>query len=79
MHGYLWGDVESDREHLAELREGRSSLWRDISTEQMEASGQHEMRNWICLAGAMEGRDVEVLGYAETYLFNSSKCVAVFP
>lgn len=78
MHGYLWGDVEADRAHLRELRDGHFARWRDMSAEQMQVSGQHEMRNWVCLAGAMEGRDVEVLGYAETYVFNSSKCVAVF-
>jgi hypothetical protein len=36
------------------------------------------MRNWISLAGAMEGRSATVLAYAETYIFNSPKCVAVF-
>jgi hypothetical protein len=45
----------------------------------MRASGQHEMRNWICLAGAMEGRRAEILAYAETYIFNSCKCIALFP
>ncbi|MEV4623993.1 hypothetical protein AB0J74_35445 [Asanoa sp. NPDC049573] len=78
MHGYLWGDVESDRVHLEELRSGQFAKWRDMSAEQMQVSGQHEMRNWVALAGALEGRDVEVLGYAETYVFNSSKCVALF-
>lgn len=78
MHGYLWGDVEADRKHLDELASGRFAAWRDIPAGQMQASGQHEMRNWVCLAGAMEGASAEVLGYAETYLFNSSKCVAVF-
>jgi hypothetical protein len=78
MHGYLWGDVEADRAHLGELRSGQFGRWRAMSAEQMQVSGQHEMRNWACLAGAMEGSDVEVLGYAETYVFNSSKCVALF-
>ena len=27
----------------------------------------------------MEGRRAEVLAYAETYIFNSCKCVALFP
>jgi hypothetical protein len=78
MHGYLWGDVEADRVHREELAAGEFSRWRDLPAEKMQASGQHEMRNWICLAGAMEGRKANVLAYAETYLFNSSKCVALF-
>jgi hypothetical protein len=78
MHGFLWGDVESDRQHFEELQAGEQWRWRDIDPARMRASGQHEMRNWICLAGAMEGRKPEVLTYAETYIFNSNKCVAVF-
>jgi hypothetical protein len=78
MHGYLWGDVETDRVHHDELAAGEFARWRDIPAERMQACGQHEMRNWICLAGAMEGRRSEVLAYAETYVFNSSKCVALF-
>jgi hypothetical protein len=78
MHGYLWGDVESDRARYQELKSGRFDVWREISPEQMRASGQHEMLNWVCLAGAMAGRQAEVLAWAETYVFNSSKCVAVF-
>src|SRR5581483_148003 len=78
MHGYLWGDVDSDRQHLEQLRAGQTRLWRKLDPEQVRRSGQHEMRNWICLAGAMDGRTAEVLAYSESYIFNSSKCVAVF-
>ncbi|HLY63954.1 MAG TPA: extradiol ring-cleavage dioxygenase [Chloroflexota bacterium] len=78
-HGYMWGDVDSDREHLEQLRRGEFHVWRDLDEDAIRRSGQHEMRNWICLAGAMEGRRAEVLAYAETYIFNSSKCVALFP
>jgi Catalytic LigB subunit of aromatic ring-opening dioxygenase len=78
LHAHLWGDVESDRMRLQELKTNRFAAWRELSADQMRASGQHEMRNWISLAGAMEGRSATVLAYAETYIFNSPKCVAVF-
>lgn len=47
----------------------------------IEAAGQHELLNWICLAGAMHalGRRAEIVDWVETYVFNSSKCFAVFP
>ena len=34
----------------------------------------------MCLAGAMEelGRKAQVIGYVETYVFNSNKCWALF-
>jgi hypothetical protein len=78
MHGYMWGDVDSDREHLQQLKAGQLRQWRELDPGQMRRSGQHEMRNWICLAGSMEGRTPEVLTYSESYVFNSSKCVALF-
>lgn len=79
VHGFLWGDVEEDRRRYAELKGGEQHKWRDLDARQIRASGQHEMRNWICLAGAMEGRQPEILAFAETYVFNSCKCIAVFP
>jgi hypothetical protein len=46
----------------------------------MDDSGQHEVLNWICLAGAMTelGQRAEVVDFVETYVFNSAKCFAVF-
>jgi hypothetical protein len=78
MHGHLWPDVDRDRAHLEQLRSGRFSAWRDLDWQQLRRSGQHEMLNWICLVGAMEGRQAEILAWAETYIFNSCKCVALF-
>jgi hypothetical protein len=71
-------DVAADRARLDELRTGRQHLWRDLSLEDLREAGQHEFLNWVCLAGAMEGRTAEILSYGETYIFNSDKCVAVF-
>ena len=79
LHGFVWGDVDTDFQRFQELQAGEQSRWRDLDPRQMRASGQHEMRNWICLAGAMEGRKPEILAFAQTYIFNSSKCIAVFP
>ena len=79
--GYLYPDIEADRARFAELRDGHLGRWRDLSQHDMEAAGQHELLNWICLAGAMHelGRRAEIVDWVETYVFNSSKCFAVFP
>ncbi len=39
------------------------------------------MLNWICMVGAMHelGQKVEMVNFIESYLMNSSKCVALFP
>jgi hypothetical protein len=56
------------------------SAWRRVSTSQIEAAGQQELLDWMCLAGAMEelDRKPEIIDYVETYVFNSDKCLAVF-
>ncbi len=79
MHGFVWGDVDTDAQRYEELKAGEQHKWRELEPKQMRTSGQHEMRNWICLVGAMEGRKAEILTFAPTYIFNSSKCVAIFP
>ena len=45
----------------------------------IDDAGDQEFRNWICLAGAMADRRAEIVDYIETYIFNSTKCFAVFP
>ena len=72
--------MESDRRRLAELRDGRYDLWRDLSLAEIEDAGEHELLNWVCLAGAMTELNyrVEIVDYVESHVFNSNKCFAVF-
>jgi hypothetical protein len=77
----LYPDVESDRAFYEALRGGQYSHWRETSLEAVEESGQQEMLNWFCLAGAMAElkRTPSWSVFIESYLFNSNKCFAVFP
>jgi hypothetical protein len=79
-HGRLYPDLEADRARYEELKSGSFVKWGHLDLRQIEDSGQHEVLNWICLAGAMAelGQQADVVDYVETYLFNSSKCFAVF-
>ena len=79
-NGWLYPDHASDRVRLAELRENRFASWRDLTGKQLEAAGQHELLNWITLAGAMSalGKKAEIVDYTESYVLNSNKCFAVF-
>ena len=56
------------------------AAWRDLSLETMEASGQHEILNWVCLAGAMAELDatMQLVDWVETWIFNAPKCQAIF-
>ncbi len=46
----------------------------------LEASGQHEVLNWLCLAGAAAelGHKMHLVDWVETWIFNAPKCLAVF-
>ena len=76
-HG-LYPDVESDRVRFGELKAGRQTAWRDLRLDGLVDAGQHELLNWICLAGAMGERTPEIVAWEETYIFNSDKCAALF-
>ncbi len=80
-HGRLYPDIDTDRERFEQLRSGRFDKWGTLSLTEMEDSGQHEVLNWVALAGAMTelGQGAEVVNYVETYVFNSAKCFAFFP
>lgn len=75
---FLWPDVETDHKRLEELKAGEHWKWRNLTPEEIRGAGQHEILNWVCLVGAMEGRKAEVLVYTDCYIFNSEKCVALF-
>jgi hypothetical protein len=80
-HHLLYPDVEADRRMYDRLRTADYEAWRETPLAAIEDSGQQEMLNWMCLAGAMAelGRRACETDLVETYLFNSSKCFAVFP
>ena len=79
-HHCMYPDLEADRLLLGHLRSGEYERWRELDTDWIEASGEQEILNWVCLSGAMAelGRKVEVLDWVETWAFNASKCLAVF-
>jgi hypothetical protein len=79
-HYYLYPDHEADRALYAALRDGDYDAWRGYSLAQIEASGQHELLSWFCLAGAMAelGRRPDYSVLLESYTMNSNKVIATF-
>jgi hypothetical protein len=76
----LYPDLEADRALLEHLKTGEFEKWKDYPLSKIEESGQHEVLNWFCLVGAMSelGQKAEILDWAETWMFNAPKCLAVF-
>jgi Catalytic LigB subunit of aromatic ring-opening dioxygenase len=81
-NGYLWPDHKADRLMFDALSSGDYAYWRQRPLKAMEQAGQHEMLNWMALAGAMEGlgrTQPVVHDYAETHIFMSEKCFVSYP
>lgn len=78
--GWIYPDHESDLARFRELEAGDYAAWRDLDRETLEESGQHEILNWVCLAGAMAeiGATPHIVDYVESYVMNSNKCFGVF-
>ena len=77
---WIYPDLEADRALLEHLKAGEFEKWREYPLSKIEESGQQEVLNWFCLVGAMSelGKEAEILDWAETWIFNSPKCLAVF-
>ena len=80
-HHLLHPDVAADRAMYETLRAGDYEAWRKTPLATIEDSGQQEMLNWLCLAGAMAelGRRPAETTFVESHIFNSNKVFAFFP
>ena len=80
-HHLLYPDVPADRALYEALRVGDYATWRQTPLAQIEDSGQQEMLNWMCLAGAMAElqRRPSECTFIESWIFNSNKVFATFP
>jgi hypothetical protein len=78
---HVFPDMEADRAFYKALVAGDYGKWRNAPLSAVEDSGQQEMLNWFCLAGAMceLKRKPAWTMWIESHLFNSNKCFAVFP
>jgi hypothetical protein len=76
----LYPDVEADRAMYEKLRAGDYEAWRRTPLAALEDSGQQEMLNWMCLAGAMAelGHRPTSSEFVQSFIFNSNKCFAAF-
>ena len=80
-NNFLWPDTPSDRRMYEALRHCDWPTWRGYSGAAVEDSGQQEILNWVCLAGAMSElkRKPRETGFVDTWIFNSSKVFLIAP
>ncbi len=78
---YLYPDTNADRLLFGALRAGDYAAWRGYPASSVEDSGQQEILNWMCLAGALAElrRNPRELEFVDTWIFNSTKCFLIAP
>ena len=78
---FLYPDTPADRQMYEHLRAGNYEAWRSYTARAVEDSGQQEILNWMCLAGALSAleRKPKETGFVDTWIFNSSKVFLVAP
>ena len=78
---YLYPDTSADRELYDALCRGDYAAWRNYPYARVEESGQQEVLNWMCLAGALSElkRTPAETAFVDTWIFNSTKCFAIAP
>lgn len=78
---FLYPDTPADRHLYDALCEGDWETWRNYPAAAIEDSGQQEVLNWMCLAGALSELDRRATetGFVDTWIFNSSKVFLVAP
>ncbi len=78
---FLYPDTPADRDLYDKLCAGDYQAWRGYSGTAIEESGQQEVLNWMCLAGALSALDRRPAetGFLDTWIFNSSKVFLIAP
>lgn len=78
---YLYPDTPADRTLYDALCSGNYDAWRNYPAASVEVSGQQEILNWMCLAGALSElrRKPAETEFIDTWIFNSSKCFLSAP
>ena len=78
---FLYPDTAADLKLFEALRTGDYDVWRNYPASAVEESGQQEILNWMCLAGALSElkRKPAEAEFIDTWIFNSSKCFLTAP
>ncbi|HXW83754.1 MAG TPA: hypothetical protein VEJ86_05080 [Candidatus Binataceae bacterium] len=78
---FLYPDTPADRRLFEALKSGDYESWRNYPAPSVEESGQQELLNWMCLAGALSElkRKPAEAEFIDTWIFNSTKCFVTAP
>lgn len=78
---FVYPDVDADLKLYDALVRADYDYWRDVTNDEVAASGHQEVRNWWTLVGAMEElghKGPAWHDFIESYLLNSDKAFAIW-
>ena len=71
-------DVETDRRYLEWVRRGQGSKLGELTPEELQQSGDHEILNWIITLGIVGDRPAEIVDVLETQTQLAYRVAAVW-
>ncbi|HEU0022869.1 MAG TPA: hypothetical protein VFR55_14535 [Dehalococcoidia bacterium] len=71
-------DIETDRRYLEWVRQGQGSKLAEVSPQELQESGDHEILNWIIALGILGDRPAEIVDVLETQTQIAYRVAAVW-
>ena len=71
-------DIETDRRYLEYVKTGQGSKLAELTPEEIQASGDHEILNWIVVLGILGERPAEIVDVIESHTQLAYRVAAVW-
>jgi hypothetical protein len=71
-------DIETDRKYLDWVRRGEGSRLAGLTPEELQASGDHEILNWVIALGIIGDRPAEIVDVLETHTQLAYRVAAIW-
>ena len=71
-------DIDFDREHLEFVRQGKGSKLAELTPEEIQQSGDHEILNWIVALGILGDIPAEIVDVRESHTQLAYRVAAIW-
>jgi hypothetical protein len=71
-------DIKTDRRNLELVRRGEGSKLAELTPEEIQASGDHEILNWIIALGIIGEKPAEIVDVRESHTQLAFRVAAIW-
>ena len=71
-------DIETDRRNLELVRSGQGSKLAELTPEEIQDSGDHEILNWIIALGILGDRPAEIVDVLDSHTQLAYRVAAIW-